>query len=94
MARQLAQSLAEEAPRLLGEIRGALTAGDAVAVRRGAHTLKGSASVFEARHVMAAAQRLEDAARAGLLDNGGALLSELETEVARMNDAIRRLNSH
>ena len=87
--KQMAQVLVAECPRLLEEIRAGVAAGDAARVKRGAHTMKGSADVFAARRVVAAARRLEAIARDGQLESAPQVLVELEAEVAGMIDAIR-----
>jgi CheY-like chemotaxis protein len=91
MARQLAHSLDQEAPKLLREIEAALAAKDAARVRRGAHTLKGSAAIFEVQGVVFAAEALEQAAKQGMLDNAPALLSKLQRQVSHMREAIQRI---
>jgi PAS domain S-box-containing protein len=84
----LVQAFAEEAPRLLGEMRGAADRKDAPALRHAAHTLKGSLRYFGAVSLYEAAYRLEIAGRDGTLDavehdvaslerTLGALLTEL-----------------
>ena len=74
---------------MLDEIRAGVAAGDAVRVKRGAHTLKGSADVFAAQRVVAAARRLELIASGGRLESAPQALLELTAEVAGMINAIR-----
>jgi signal transduction histidine kinase/DNA-binding response OmpR family regulator/HPt (histidine-containing phosphotransfer) domain-containing protein len=64
VARDLAAMLRTEAPRLLNETATALQAGDWVRLRRAAHTLKGSASIFAAQAVVDLAGQLESMAKA------------------------------
>jgi Amt family ammonium transporter len=87
--KQMARLLVEECPKLLHEIREAFADGDAARLRRGAHTLKGSADVFGARRVVEAARRVELIGREGRL--GGPAeqaVEKLELEVGRLIDAI------
>ncbi len=86
--RQLAELLGEECPRLLREIHDGLAAGDAERVRRGAHTLKGSADVFGAATVVDAAKRLELLAKDGKLDTAPDALTELNGRVAELCSAL------
>jgi HPt (histidine-containing phosphotransfer) domain-containing protein len=54
----------EYGPQLLDRVRHALDDGDSGSLYRSAHTLKGSASTFGARDVVACALRIESEARA------------------------------
>jgi CheY-like chemotaxis protein len=71
----------EDAPKLVESIREALVAGDAVAVYRAAHTLKGSVGNFDALLAVALAQRLEARAREGDLDAAKGVFTSLEAEM-------------
>jgi CheY-like chemotaxis protein/HPt (histidine-containing phosphotransfer) domain-containing protein len=62
--------------------RAALASGDATALARSAHTLKGSLSLFGAGAAVASAQALERAAREGACDR--AALAALEAELAKV----------
>jgi HPt (histidine-containing phosphotransfer) domain-containing protein len=57
--RQLIGLFEKECVKLMPEMRQAIAAADHVALRRAAHTLKGSAACFGARAVTDAAQHLE-----------------------------------
>jgi len=63
-----AQILIDELPRYLDAIHRALKSGDAGALQRAAHSLKGAASNFEASAVVEAARRLEMMGRDGTLE--------------------------
>jgi signal transduction histidine kinase/DNA-binding response OmpR family regulator/HPt (histidine-containing phosphotransfer) domain-containing protein len=56
---ELATLFLEEGPRMIGEIRTALDAGDAVEVHRAAHGLKGAAGYLGGQRTAEAAHRLE-----------------------------------
>lgn len=89
-ARHLAEALCEECPRLMQDIHEGLQAADATRVRRGAHTMKGSASLFDAHTVVASAERVEALARAGNLAAAEPLVAELERDVACLMAALKQ----
>jgi two-component system, sensor histidine kinase and response regulator len=68
-------------PGNLGEIRQALEAGDAHLLERLAHTIKGAALSVGAVSVSAAALAMETQARDGDLENGAALVGDLDEKV-------------
>ena len=90
---ELAGLFLDDLPRLLGDVRDAAGAADAVRVRRAAHTLKGSADVFGAASVVAAAQRLEAMGRNGDLSDAAAALAALEREMRRVEPELAALRS-
>ncbi len=71
----------EDSPKLMDVIRQALSAGDANAAYRGAHTLKGSAGNFDAHVAVALAQRLEARAREGNIEAANSAFTALEEEM-------------
>ena len=89
--KEVAQLLIDECPKMIHEIREGLANQDANQVRRGAHTLKGSADWFAAKRVVATAKRLETYAHDGDLDSASAVLPELEAEVRQLVDAAKEL---
>lgn len=81
-------------PRLVSGIRQAVSAGDAPALARAAHTLKGSVSNFCAPAATAAAARLERASQAGdwpaipsAVQQLEALLDQLARELTQLAGA-------
>lgn len=78
----------DEYPKLMTEIHTTLAAVDAVALRRAAHTLKGSAAVFAAKRTVTAALELELMARDGELKKAPETLAILEVEVERLKQAL------
>jgi two-component system sensor histidine kinase/response regulator len=70
----------EDSPKLLEDIRTALANGDAQAVYRAAHTLKGSAGNFDAHDTVAILQRLEARAREGNLESARTVFASLEVQ--------------
>ncbi|MDH3216721.1 MAG: response regulator [Candidatus Krumholzibacteria bacterium] len=87
--KEMAELMLEECPKLVQDIRSGLAQGDATLVQRGAHTLTGSAGLFAAKPVAAAARRLEDMGRTGNLVEADRALAELEREVDRLARALR-----
>jgi HPt (histidine-containing phosphotransfer) domain-containing protein len=57
----------ENTPAILDELRDAVTRGDLDAVRRCAHTIKGTSATLGARALSEKCERLEELARAGEL---------------------------
>lgn len=85
---ELAELFLEEAPRMLSEIRSALEQGDSRTLKRAAHTLKGSASVFEARSVAETAKQMESLGKDEQLGEARKLLATLEQEIGRVLSAV------
>ena len=82
------QMLAADGPALLGEIRRAVEAGDAPAVGRAAHALKGMISNFCAPAAHAGAAEVERLGKAGDLSPAPNALATLESQV---NDLVAEL---
>lgn len=76
---------------LLGQIDAAIAAGDADALRRAAHTLKGAVSNFCAPHAQSAALALEMAGRAGSLGETAVMARRLREELGRFRIALNDL---
>jgi two-component system sensor histidine kinase/response regulator len=75
----------------LAEIKEAIRRGDAGALGRVAHTLKGSVGNFAAQKAFAASQRLENMGREGELGSAGEACVTLESELKILSDELRRL---
>jgi HPt (histidine-containing phosphotransfer) domain-containing protein len=80
-----------DCPQRLAEIKDAIRRGDAEALGRAAHTLKGSIGNFAAKKAFVAAQRLEIMGRAGKLDKASEASMHLESELAALNKELRKL---
>ena len=91
---ELAELFLNECPKLLSEIRAAVADGDAVRMRVAAHTLKGSAAIFDAKRTAAAAHRLELQALAGEFAQADATIAELEAEIQHMAAAMEEHAKH
>jgi signal transduction histidine kinase/DNA-binding response OmpR family regulator len=85
---ELVRLFEDDARRRLAEIREAVAKGDVEAVRRAAHTLKGSVANFTADGAFAAAKDLETAAREGRADDLGRLADALEREIAALETRL------
>jgi PAS domain S-box-containing protein len=85
---ELVELFTEDSPRLLDELKQALSSGQSRGVAQAAHALKGAASNFGAEDVVALARRLEEAGRAETLVEADTLCLALEAEVSRLNIAL------
>jgi HPt (histidine-containing phosphotransfer) domain-containing protein len=88
---EIAALFAEDCPKLLAEIRSAITAGNPGALERAAHTLKGSVANFGAQPARDAAFRLEMLGRSGDLRPAPEICAELEREIERFTAALLAL---
>ena len=91
LLRELVRLFLADCPRRLAEIKEAIRRGDAGALERAAHALKGSVGNFAAKNAFAAAQRLEIMSRDIDLDNVGKACVTLESELALLNEELRKL---
>ena len=82
--RELARLFLSEYPVLIGNLRSAVTRGDAAAISFSAHALKGCAGHFGAKSTVAAALRLEQQGRSGDL-------AEIETRLAEFEAGLHHL---
>jgi two-component system sensor histidine kinase/response regulator len=78
---EIARIFAEECPKMLAEIRGALAGSDAPLLERLAHTLKGSSSNLGALALPHSAAALEQMAHAGDFRGAGAQFKIVEKDV-------------
>ena len=90
-ANELVDTFLEEAPVMLGELDTSLTAGDANAFRRAAHSLKSNSLTFGALALGAMARELELAGVANVIAGGRAPLAALADEYARVAAALSEL---
>lgn len=82
LLRELAEIFFAESPGLLCQIRAGVMEGNAEAVERSAHTLKGALSNFGALRACEAARELEIRGREARLEDAVELCSKLDAEVA------------
>jgi histidine phosphotransfer protein HptB len=81
---ELIDEFVEDAPRQLQSLREAVTAGDAVAARRAAHTLKSNARTFGAGALGLSCQEAEAAAVKGHLEAVRPLVDPIGEELDRV----------
>jgi PAS domain S-box-containing protein len=89
LLRELAEMFLAESPGWMAAIAAALAAGDADAVRRKAHTLKGSVGTFGARRAREAALQMEEIGGTGDLTRAGPAWAELQKAVGALERALR-----
>jgi signal transduction histidine kinase/ligand-binding sensor domain-containing protein/CheY-like chemotaxis protein/HPt (histidine-containing phosphotransfer) domain-containing protein len=88
-AEQLMQLFIDSGDAALKEIRDALDRGDLPSIRRAAHAFKGSSASIRAQPASAAAARLEEAARAGQVEQLAQLEERLREEAGRAKEYLR-----
>jgi HPt (histidine-containing phosphotransfer) domain-containing protein len=89
--REIAGIFFEDAPQRIAELDGSLLAGDVSKFTRAAHSIKGSSSNLGAVVLCAAADKLEQHARAQGLGDVGPLVSEVKLEFERARAALTTL---
>ena len=88
LLKEIAEAFLKESPRLMTEIRQAVSAGDAAALRVAVHTLKSSMRYFGAGRAFEQAYQLEKMGRMGDLGNAESPLHALEGEIARLTPVL------
>jgi len=86
---ELVESFRRDSSKGLSEIRRAAADGDARALTRAAHTLKGVVSLFASAPAIRATQAIENAGRTGVTDIP-VLLKTLEEVLAKLEEALSR----
>lgn len=88
---ELAQALKQELPRLMAATRQGLDDGDAAAVSRAAHSLKGSITPFAAQRAYDAAWAIEQPSSEGDLSGGDEKFQLLESELEQLVAALEQM---
>jgi PAS domain S-box-containing protein len=88
LARTVANGFLDDIPRQIEALRSYLDTGDAVKVARQAHTIKGASANIGGEALRAAALKMETVARAGDLEAAAAGLPGLESQYARLGEAL------
>jgi HPt (histidine-containing phosphotransfer) domain-containing protein len=88
LLRRIVHLFLVQSPQLLEEIRAALMRGDAEAVERAAHKLRGSVSNFFATKTQDAALRLEQMGRDKDLTGGAEAQAHLESALRELQAAL------
>jgi CheY-like chemotaxis protein/HPt (histidine-containing phosphotransfer) domain-containing protein len=84
----IAKFVDEEAPSRLHALRQSVTAADAVALARAAHSLKGSAGTLGATGMVSLCLQIEARGKAGSLEGAAGLLDRLEAEFRRVREGL------
>ncbi len=87
----LSKTLLNESADLMVKMQGAFQTADLEAIRRCAHTLKGSAAIFGATSVVELAEQLENLETSDQFERAGSQMAELEIEVSRLTAALQTL---
>jgi histidine phosphotransfer protein HptB len=91
--KELVDAFLEEAPAMLGDMRGALAARDADRFRRAAHSLKSNSNTFGALGLGVMARELELGGLDRALAAGPQALDALAQEYARVAAALTELRN-
>jgi PAS domain S-box-containing protein len=93
LLRNIVKTFREDCPRMMGRIRAALTARDAVALVDSAHALKGSIGNFGESAALETTREMEKAARQGKLDGSWELYATLEDQIALLLPALHTIGA-
>ncbi len=85
---ELIGTFLEDAPRLLGQLREAVQAGDAATVRLVAHGLKSNGAEFGATTFSDLCKELELLGKSGQLDGAETLLAQIESTYTKVAEAL------
>ena len=88
---EVLRMFADDAPTRMAHLREAWQRGDATAVQRTAHSLKGSSGNIGARALYAVCRQIDERASAGDLASATPLLDALDREYAAVEAEITRL---
>jgi two-component system sensor histidine kinase/response regulator len=91
LLRKLCEIFLEESPKLLRNLRQAVTEGDASSVMRAAHSLRGEVSYLGAAEASEAAQQLEYMGAHNNLAAASGILMLLEREISGLHSAMQNL---
>lgn len=82
-----------DSPQMVEELRAQVAAGDAAALHRTAHKLKGSLLTLSATEASQVALRLESMGRDGNLAQAADVLAALESELVKVTQALSALQA-
>jgi HPt (histidine-containing phosphotransfer) domain-containing protein len=80
----------EESATLLSDIRRAIDQGDAVTLRRSAHTLNGSLRIFDSVRAMDYAAQMSEVGKSEQLEQATKLLEQLESQMSLVIAELKR----
>jgi HPt (histidine-containing phosphotransfer) domain-containing protein len=87
----IADEFDQDADRQVADLRAAIATADVPTVQRAAHTLKGASLNLGAVELGERCRQLELLAREGTVDGGDRLLDDVETELQRVQAALRQV---
>ncbi len=90
LARTVIEAFLDDLPKQIEALRGYLEMGDATSAERQAHTIKGASANLGGEALRAVAFEMEKAGKAGNLEYVMAHLPELETQFARLREAMEQ----
>lgn len=93
LRRELAAMFLEDCPKLLSEIRTAVTQRDGPSLKHSAHTLKGSAGVFKVQSAYDAALRMEHVGKDCDWDHGEEAWDIVNKEMAKLSFTLLNLTN-
>jgi PAS domain S-box-containing protein len=89
LLRELTDVFLRDCPRMIEEVIDGLCAGDALKVKRGAHSIKGAVAILGGKAVFEAALRLETIARLGDLSQAEAAWQALRTALEQFQRLLK-----
>ena len=90
---ELIDAFLDDAPKMIQQIRTALTNKDVESFRRNAHSLKSNAKTFGATGLAELSMELESIGRDNRLDAVGDRLEKLSVEYARVETALKGMRN-
>lgn len=93
LRKELAVMFLEDCPKLMSEIRTAVTKHDGPSLKLAAHTLKGSAGVFKVQPAFDAALRMEHIAKEEDWDHSEEAWSVVSHEMARLSASLTEITN-
>ena len=90
---ELIDTFLEDAPKMIAEIKSALSANNAETFRRAAHSMKSNAATFGASQLAALAKELEMLGKENKLSETGDMLKSLDEAYASVRDELVGLKS-
>lgn len=90
---ELIDTFLEDAPKIIEEIRSALSSNNADSFRRAAHSLKSNAATFGASQLAALAKELEMLGKENKINEAGDRLKALEEAYTSVRDELKGLKS-
>jgi CheY-like chemotaxis protein/HPt (histidine-containing phosphotransfer) domain-containing protein len=94
LARTVAEGFLGDIPRQIEVLKGCLDAGDAASAERQAHSIKGASANVGGERLRSVAFEMEKAGKTGDLESITARMLELETQFARLKEAMNEFLNH